>query len=276
MSAEGRVASLAMYDADRGAVRAWWRGIAGALRARGVGGVPDEPAWPADHAAHWRDPRLLLGQTCGYPLVTGLSRAVQVVGAFRYTAPGCDGICYRSALVVRSDEAGRSVEDFRDRVAAINDPASHSGCNALRALVAPLCVDGRFFSRMAVSGSHRRSLEQVRAGEADIAAIDCVSLAALRRAEPGLLAGLRAIGHTEAAPGLPLVTAAGTPPPELAALREALAAACVDPRLADARRRLDIGGFEIVPSSAWQVVDEMRRVAEPPAGRRAGHAPIRA
>jgi len=42
-----------------------------------------------------------------------------VIGAFRHTAPGCEGDAYRSELVARIADAD-SIESFRDRVAAIN------------------------------------------------------------------------------------------------------------------------------------------------------------
>jgi len=255
-----RVASLPMYDADPDAVEAWWGAIARALRARGVADVPDVLERPSQLDVHWRDPRLLLSQACGYPLVTSLSRDVQVVGAFRYTAPGCAGIEYRSDLVARTDDA-ESIEGFRGRVAAINSRDSHSGCNALRGFVAPLARDGAFFAHELISGSHRRSLAAVQSGLADIAAIDCVSLAAFRRREPALLRGLRVVGSTAPAPGLPLITSATTPLAELAALRAALRDACGDAAAADAREALFIGGFESLSADAWQVIEDVRRFA---------------
>jgi ABC-type phosphate/phosphonate transport system substrate-binding protein len=246
-----------MYDIDPAAVQAWWSGIAAAMRAEGIAGVPRSAIWPADLDAHWHDPRLLLSQTCGYPLVTRLKGVVQVVGAFCYTAPGCWGNHYRSELLARQDEPGRSIEDFRGRVAAINDRESHSGCNALRALVAPLAPDGNFFAREVVSGSHRGSLALLRSGKADVAAIDCVSLAAMRRHAPELVADLHVIGSTASAPGLPLVTSANTPSTELRAMRRALTAASMDPRLADVRDALFIEGFEVVPATAWSCIADM-------------------
>lgn len=249
-----RIASLPMYDADRDAVAAWWSGIAHALQAQGVDNVAPALEWPDDLDAHWRDPRVLLSQTCGYPLMTRLKNAVQVVGAFRYTAPGCVGIHYRSELIARDGEVD-TIESFRGRVAAINSTDSHSGANALKALVAPLAVDNRFFSDLVVTGSHRRSLEAVQSGAADIAAIDCVTLAGLRRYAPATLAGLQSVGTTPSAPGLPLITAATTTAAELQAIRQALASACADPALAEVREALFIGGFEIVAASDWEVVE---------------------
>jgi ABC-type phosphate/phosphonate transport system substrate-binding protein len=258
-----RIASLPMYDADPAAVDAWWRAIARALRARAVADVPELLDRPARLDAHWRDPRLLLSQACGYPLVTTLRRDVQVVGAFRYTAPGCSGIDYRSELVARADDA-QAIEGYRGRVAAINALDSHSGWNALRALVAPLARGGSFFGDRRVCGSHRGSLAALRSGAADIAAIDCVSLAGFRRHDPALLQGLRTVGSTGAAPGLPLITAATTSPGELAALRGALHDACRDADAAGARDALFIGGFETLSAEAWQAIADIRDSARLP------------
>jgi len=255
-----RIASLPMYDADPKAVADWWRAIARAARAQGLDEVPEILDQPTELDAHWRDPRLLLSQACGYPLVTSLPPSIQVVGAFRYTAPGCAGIAYRSELVARIDDA-ETIEAFRGRVAAINSLDSHSGCNALRGLVAPYARDGAFFASRLITGSHRRSLSAVQSGTADIAAIDCVTLAGLRRRDPGSLRGLRVLCSTASAPGLPLITSAATTPADLAALRKALHAACGDPAAANSREALFIGGFQVASADAWQVIDDVRRSA---------------
>ncbi|MDB5820684.1 MAG: phosphate transporter substrate-binding protein, partial [Rhizobacter sp.] len=188
-----RLASLPMYDADPVAVGAWWHAIADALRAERVADVPDVVTWPADLDAHWRDPELLLSQTCGYPFVTRLSDVVQVVGAFRYTAPGTSGIQYRSALVAREGDASLELADFRGRRVALNATDSYSGWHALCASLAAFAAVDGFFADRLVTGSHRASLIAVQAASADIAAIDCITLAGLRRHAPHLLEGLTVI-----------------------------------------------------------------------------------
>jgi ABC-type phosphate/phosphonate transport system substrate-binding protein len=251
-------AALPMYDIDRAAVHAWWLGLATALRAEGLGDLPARLRWPTDLDRHWAEPGLLLSQTCGMPLVTSLAGRVSVVGAFHYAAPGCTGIEYRSELVVRDNDNARTVDDLRQRVATFNDPRSHSGCNALRALVAPLARDGRFFSRTIRSGSHRASLALVRSGRADIAAVDCVSLAALRQRIPAEWHGLRVLGSTAPAPGLPLITSGDRSAAEVEALRRGLGAACADPALATVRERLGILGFERAIALDWERIETMR------------------
>ena len=258
-----RHASLPMYDADPVSVGGWWQAIAELLRAEGVAGVPQAIAWPDDLEAHWHEPDLLLSQTCGYPLVTRLFDVVQVVGAFRYTAPGASGIQYRSALVTRVGDAGRRLQDYRGRRVALNALDSYSGWHALRASLAAHGGAAGFFGEEVLCGSHRASLAAVQTGRADIAAIDCITLAGLRLHAPHLLERLATIGHTDAAPGLPLVTSRHTSPADVAALRRALDTASRDPVLADIRKALFIGGFVAASSSAWERI----RKSGAPAGR---------
>ena len=253
-----RLASLPMYDLPRQAVQAWWQGIAGALQAEGLAGVPDTPDWPADLPAHWLHPRLLLSQACGHPLVTTLQGQVQVVGAMRYAAPGCEGTRYCSLLVVRDGEALpaeglQALAGWSGRVAAVNDAGSFSGGVALRRAVQSVAglSPPAFFGRLLFTGSHRASLAAVREGRADIAAIDAVTHALVARHQPALLHGLQVLARTASAPGLPLITALGTSPQELAVLRRALQAACAAPHLAAARQALLVDGFEPLGAEAW-------------------------
>ena len=112
-----------------------------------------------------------------------------------------------------------------------------------------------------MTGAHLASLAAVAAGEADVAAIDCVTHALVARHEPGLLAGTRVLARTASTPGLPLVTRANAPPAELAALREALAEVAADPALSRSRERLLLTGFAILPEAAYGRVAALEREA---------------
>lgn len=216
-----------------------------ALRAALLGYFPQAQfIRPGDLVESWLDDDLLLSQACGYPLVTRL-HDVQVVGAFHYSAPGCAGPEYRSLLVTRAAESGASTEAFRDRAAAANAPDSQSG---YRALLKAVGGDAAFFSRIVWCGSHRSALLAVQRGEADLAAIDCVTFALLARYVPDALAGLAVIGETPAAPGLPLITSRATSPQTLAALRGALAAIARDKAVAGP---LLISGFSPLERRAY-------------------------
>jgi len=205
--------ALPMYAIHPPATRALMQAL-GALLAQHD--IATQPVWPEDLLAHWQDNRLLLSQTCGYPLVSQLP-AVQLVGAFHYLAPGCTGHNYRSWLVARDKQA--TLADFNGQRAVANSLDSHSGYNALRLAAA---LQGVTFSRLLQSGGHRQSLAALRDSQADIAAIDCVSWALLTRYAPEELRGLHIIGETPAAPGLPLITAASTSGTRLETLRTAL------------------------------------------------------
>ena len=86
----------------------------------------------------------------------------------------------------------------------VNSLESHSGANALRALVAPESRKGRFFSRVRTSGSHAGSIAALVQRRADVAAIDCVTYALLDRYRPSCLAGHPAALLHGAGPGHPL------------------------------------------------------------------------
>lgn len=149
-----------MYAIHRQQTQALWQAVQSLLDERGVMVAGDPPAAdPGDLLAHWRQPTLLLSQTCGYPLVTQLPE-VQTVGCFHYAAPGCEGRRYRSLLVVREADSHRMLGDFFGRRAVCNAEHSQSGYNVLRKMVAPLSREGRFFSAVMFSGSHRQSLRE--------------------------------------------------------------------------------------------------------------------
>ncbi len=255
------IASLPMYPVHPDAVRALWQAIATGLRQAGVANVPSALVTPDDLITHWRRPDLLLSQACGYPLVTELDGAVRVVGAFRYTAPGCNGIRYRSQIIGRRTDPGISLADFRGRRAAFNGKASQSGYNSFRALVAPLAIDGRFFGAVVETGAHAASMRAVAEGSADIAAIDCVSFAQIGAVDAELRRALKVIGETASAPGLPLVTRAGASTAKVDVMRSVLHKVVNDPALAGILSHLLIDGFEPIERAAYEEIRAMEREA---------------
>ncbi len=251
-------AALPMYDGNPPQVEALWRALAARLVAAAVPGVPPGLTWPADCLALWLAPGLLLSQTCGYPLVTLLAGKVRVVGAFHYAAAGCSGVLNRSQLVVRTDDPAATLAGLRGRTVAYNGTESQSGYNSLRAMVAPLAVDGSFFGGRLATGAHHRSVAAVRDGLADIASIDCVSLASLARYQPELTRHVRVLDQSHPYPGLPLITSTATSDATLATLRAALQRLVLDPALAQVREDLFITGFEALDYPAYQVCLDMR------------------
>lgn len=249
-----KILAFPMYAVNIADNERLWQAVQTLLLERGL----SASAWHGeDLSAHWQSPKLLLSQTCGYPLVTRLTD-VQTVGCFHYTAPGCEGIYYRSFLVAREADAGNTLADFRGKRAVCNSADSQSGYNALRKMIAPLAVDGRFFAETILSGSHRQSLIALAAGRAEIAAIDCVTWALLQRHEPALLQGLRVVGETPPAPGLPLIASGSTSPETLSLLRDALKTLVTAPDYREVCEAVLIGGFSEVSRQPYSLLLDWR------------------
>ncbi len=253
----GRIASIAMYRdplAVAAATRAFWALVRNRLRG---GGLKDEPELLDETIAHdaaWLDPRLLLAQTCSYPYVTQLRGKVRLVANPVYDHPGCDGAFGGSVVVVRSGSAVSDVAGLRGQTAVINDWRSNSGMNLLRHLIARNARDGRFFGRVIVSGGHVASIACVAAGEADVAAIDCVTFGNLARFAPELLAGVRVLAESARTPSLPFITRASASDGELAALRDAMVGVTSDIAAQGVCHTLGLRGFEVLPDSSFDVV----------------------
>jgi len=257
-------ASLPMYDLPeaRAATDAWWRGLAQAFRRAGLPQAPERLTRGAGARRLWRARDLLFSQTCGYPLTHALAGRVRVIATPAYAVPECDGSRYRSLLMVRAEDPASDLAGFAGRIAAVNAPDSHSGCNVLRAMVAPLAPGGRFFASVAVSGGHAASLALVRRGKADLCAVDCVTHALLVRYRPRAVAGLRLLARSPTAPGLPYVTAGSIQPDDLTRLRDGLTEAVAQPQLREAREALLISGAQVLPERDYQSIVDFEAAAE--------------
>jgi ABC-type phosphate/phosphonate transport system substrate-binding protein len=257
------VASLPMYDLPelRAATDAWWHGLARAFRREGIAEVPDSLDRRAQYADAWTLPDLLFSQTCGYPLTHELAGRVELVATPCYGAEGCEGPGYCSFVIVGADSTASAIGDLRGARCAINGLDSQSGYNVLRSLVAPLATDARFFGSVATTGGHRASLALVASGEADVAAIDCVTHGLLARHRPQALVGTRVLCRTASAPGLPYVTRVGASAELLRRLRGGLGRAFADPELDESRGALLLAGTAVLPLAAYDRIPEMESAA---------------
>ena len=262
MGADG-VASLPMYDFPelRAAHDAFWSAVAERLNSAGLRDVPRELTRDVGHAEVWRDTSLLFAQGCEYPLAKSFADRVRLVATPMYSAAGCEGARYRSAVVVRGVDGAATLADLRGRRCAINELESNSGMNLLRAAVAPLVTDGRFFGSVAVSGSHLRSVEMVASGEADVASVDCVSFALFQRLYPAVVGELRVLCWTPSSPCLPFITARSASDSTVRALRSALADVFDDAALAPAREQLLLRGVDLEPREGFGEVLALERGA---------------
>lgn len=191
------------------------------------------------------DPGTVFTQMCGYPLKTLYAGQYRILGTPLYSFPGCrlrpDGIpTHASFLVVAATSAFWTTEQLRGARFAINGRDSNSGMNLPRRLFAPWARDGRFFRDVRVSGSHAASMAMVTAGEADAAAIDCVTFGFAARFRPALTEGLRILAETPSSPAIPFVTATATPAATVRRMTALLCAPCAPPALRAALDGLNI------------------------------------
>jgi ABC-type phosphate/phosphonate transport system substrate-binding protein len=203
----------------------------------------------------------LLGQGCEYPLAKRFANHIKLVATPRYSAPGCTGALYRSAIVVRGQEPAETLAGLRNRRCVVNEPDSNSGMNLLRAAVAPLAAGTCFFESVVSSGSHQRSVEMVAEGGADVAAVDCITFAHLRKACPAAIAKVRILGWTPPSPCLPFITASNTRDSTIAALRSCLQAVLTDAALAWVRELLFLDGVDVAPDVHFTEVLKLQRYA---------------
>jgi ABC-type phosphate/phosphonate transport system substrate-binding protein len=257
------VAGLPMYDLPelQSANDVLWAAIAARLEDLGVAGAPRLVTRGRPLETLWTDPGLILAQACGYPLTTNLQGKVRLIATPRYRAPGCAGPFHRSAIVVRRDSPVLGLTDLRGGRCALNDRDSNSGMNLLRVEIAAVAGGAPFFGQVIVSGSHEASALAVADGDADVAAIDCVTWAHLQRYRQTTTDRLRSLMWTVSSPGLPLVAAIGLEPATHTALRRALAAVERDPALEEARSTLLLDGFNDLSASQYRAVVHLEKMA---------------
>jgi ABC-type phosphate/phosphonate transport system substrate-binding protein len=257
------LAALSMYDWPElaNATDAWWSGLRRHLKNSGFAEAPERLDRRLSPHDQWRAGDLLFAQTCGYPLTHALAGRVRVVATPCYRADACEGPNYCSIVIVRADHPATDLAALRGARCVVNGPDSQSGYSALRALVAPLAENGRFFADVAVSGSHPASIEAVAAGKADIAAIDCVTHALVARYRPQALAGTRILTRTAAAPGLPYITRGDADDDLLQRLRDGLIEVFADPGLAAARDALLLRDAVLLPADAYQRIVDLENDA---------------
>lgn len=259
-----RNASLPMYDlpAVRAATDAFWAALAGNLRRQGLAEVPEMLIHDRPVGELWSDPHLLISQCCGLDVRLRYRDRLLPIATPRFAVPGCEGGTYCSLVVVAEDSPFDDVRDMYGTVAVINGRESHSGMSSLRHLVAERNVGGRFFADVKVSGSHAGSLELVRRGEADVAAIDCVTLTLIQRTSDTAMRGIRVLGDTYHAPAPPYVVLASCPPDHALRIRAALVETFEDRSLAECREVLLLKGIALTSIEDYSVLDTYQSHAD--------------
>jgi ABC-type phosphate/phosphonate transport system substrate-binding protein len=255
------VMSLPMYDwaEVREATDRWAGGLARHLGEAGAAGIENSLVRAFDPRAAWRRSDLVLSQTCGYPLTHEFAGLLKLVATPNYRCDGCEGPRYRSILFARSGDSVRAPRDLEGRRAAFNSRDSMSGMLALKLVIAPLAGRQRFFAGAIETGGHVQSLEAVARREADVCAIDCVTVALARRYRPSILEGLVEIARSPPVPALPYVATADTSARDLTRLRQAIRAAVADAQLNDTRCALFIDDFSELSDEDYDEIPALER-----------------
>lgn len=208
-----------------------WQRLWGAVHQQtGLGpAVLDQPS---DLWTHWRDPALVLSQTCGLPFRMGLHETATLVGTLDFVLPDTPAGQYHSVIL----------KGPKDGPVALNGADSQSGWAALWGWSGGDLPEGR-----TITGAHSESLRAVAEGRAGLAAVDAVTWALVCDHDPDLIARVKVIGRTEPTPALPLIT---NQPQHAKTLFDAFAAAIADLSPAD-RATLHLRGIVSVPKAAY-------------------------
>jgi ABC-type phosphate/phosphonate transport system substrate-binding protein len=251
------VALAPLYDLPelRAANDALWAEIRVRLARRG---------WDAPEALSRQRPnwdQALFGQTCGYRYISELADRVTPVAAPRYHAHGADGAFLRSAVLVRVADKALGVGDLRGRRLAYQR-TDLSSANLLRAEIAPLAGDQRYFARLAPAASFVACAEAVAEGDADAGLLDAAALAHLTRLRPTTARKLRLLAWTARSPAPPFVAAQGLDRAVVRALGAALWEIEQEPGLRDLRAELLIDGFDPMPKAQYKAALHLEQIAE--------------
>jgi ABC-type phosphate/phosphonate transport system substrate-binding protein len=231
------------------ATDALWSAIAERLNAAGIE-APGSLDRSRDAEAVWRDPGLVLSQTCGYPYAMRLQNAVRLVATPVYGVAGCEGPLYSSFIVARREDEGRALADFAGRSIAFNARDSLSGYLALVAAMKEQGMDPGVFEWIE-TGSHRASVGAVAHNLADLAAIDAVCWALSVQYDARAAALLRPVMWTKLRPALPFITAGGRDAMEVADIYAALLDALSSSETANACAALGIAGVAVTTAADY-------------------------
>lgn len=240
-------ASMIMYarpELDAAHARLW-SCLHARLTAQGIK-APKNLRQTGSEFELWEDPELVFSQTCGMPYRTRLHGKVQLLATPDYGLEGCPQGYYRSAIIIRADDARKALDQFASARLAYNMGHSQSGFASIYAHVAPM---GFWFQNRVESGGHLNSARMVADGRADIAAVDAQTWRLIQRYE-AVSGQLRVLEWTAPTPALPFITGAAQ---NAAAVRACLRLALEDMPAADLAT-LDIKGIVEIPHRDYMAV----------------------
>ena len=266
------IANARMYAVTPAVEAAWLDLLAQVCAEAGVS--LDYLPYPAPQPLEdlWRRPDVGCVQMCGFPIATGIAGVVPIAAPIPRANWAGGRAVYRSDLIVRRDAPYRTLADTFAGTLGWTVAHSHSGFNALRHHLLPYRTPARPALYCAVRGNlitARRILDSVLDGSIDVGPLDAYWHMLIRRDQPDLLAGVRVLESTDTAPMPAFVAAPGFPAEQVAALRQAFAAAAARPWFAALSDVLLIDGFATVgmasfaPTLAWDAAARAAGYMEP-------------
>jgi ABC-type phosphate/phosphonate transport system substrate-binding protein len=258
------IAAFRMYNAVPRAAQAWRALFARVFADAGTDISVIEHAWPEPIDALWAKPDLACAFMCGWPFAR--SPGMQAIAAPVPSPPRYEGLPrYCSEFLVREASGWTRLEEtFGHRIGwmAAN---SQSGFNAPRAHLARYASAARpalYAESRGPLGSPASTLEALRTGEIDVAALDGFYLDLCRHHEPARLEGLRCVATTAWAPIPLLVAAPGIEAGTVQALRDRLLALHREPACASLLADALVARFVAPRLEDYAVFDAMAAEAD--------------
>jgi ABC-type phosphate/phosphonate transport system substrate-binding protein len=259
-----RIMNARMY-AVTAEVETLWRALLSNV-ANDAGVALDYVAYPAPQPLEdlWARPDLGSVFMCGYPIASRLAPVVPLAAPIPRAAWAAGRPYYRSDLIVRQDSPYRTLEDTFGGRAGWTVGHSHSGFNAFRHHL----LRYRSTARPTLYGemvgplvTARRILDSVRDGRIDVGPLDAYWHLLLTRHRPALIADVRVLASTDAAPMPAFVAAADTPAGVIAKLRAAFVGAVRRPWFKELGDSLLLDGFAEASERDFAVLLEWEREA---------------
>ncbi len=256
--------SWRMYNAGPKAAAAWSRLLTPVFADLGLDIRLLAHGWPEPIAELWARADLCCAFMCGWPFARAMP-AMQAIAAPVPSPARYEGLPrYCSEFLVRADSGWTRLDQtFGHRFGWMADD-SQSGFNAPRFALSRH-IDARrpalYREVVGPLGTPARTLEALRAGRADVVALDSYYLDLSRRHQPEALEGLRCIATTPWTPIPLLVAAPGIDPQIVARLQARLLALHESP--AQAARLADVllARFVAPDVAAYSSLEAMARAA---------------
>jgi ABC-type phosphate/phosphonate transport system substrate-binding protein len=234
--------SFGMYPFEP--LRRAWEELWAAVHARAPW-TPADLVWAGTVQEHWVDPDCVVAHACGWPVATTLRSTVGVVGAFTLALPEADGHRYRSVFVAPRPGPLDAFVTPETTLAATGDE-SLSGWISIQA--ATVGIDQPWPGPVRWTGAHLDSVRALHDGTADLASVDELTWAHIRRQYPDLAADLHTVGRGPWIPSPAVISSSG----RVDDLRRAFSDAMADAATRSARAALLLAGFVALDDAEYE------------------------